>query len=121
MIEHWVRRALEYQDDGIDLLLPGQSPLGEVLAAPSAPMLDGIAVCLVDVADGARRPDMAWNRWNRWTAADPRWACHRLDTTGRAITESASQLVRWVTAQREAHHAGTLPLTRGWDCGPLCQ
>ncbi|WP_020659246.1 hypothetical protein [Amycolatopsis benzoatilytica] len=40
--ELWVRRALEYQDCGIDLLLTGQSPLGEVLAAPSAPLLDGI-------------------------------------------------------------------------------
>jgi hypothetical protein len=162
MTEHWVLRALEYQDDGIDLLLPGQSPLGEVLAAPSAPLLDGIAVCLVDVADDIRRarlaargtsqpvgalinwaawhrshahdpqhrpavitagswPDMAWNRWNRWTAADPRWACHRLDTTGRAIAESASQLEQWVTAQRAAHHAGTLPLTRGWACRSPCQ
>jgi hypothetical protein len=36
--ELWVRRALEYQDRGVDLLLTGQSPLGEVLAAPSAPL-----------------------------------------------------------------------------------
>jgi uridine kinase len=36
MTEMWVRRALEYQERGIDLLLTGQSPLGEVLAVPSA-------------------------------------------------------------------------------------
>ncbi|MFF3712946.1 hypothetical protein [Streptomyces phaeochromogenes] len=55
MTEMWVRRALEYQDRGVDLLLTGQSPLAEVLASPSAPLLDGIAVCLVDVSDEARR------------------------------------------------------------------
>ena len=37
MTEMWIRRALEYQERGIDLLLSGQSPLGEVLTAPSAP------------------------------------------------------------------------------------
>jgi hypothetical protein len=69
----------------------------------------------------ARDCAVAWNRWDRWTAADPRWACHLLDTTGRTITESASQLERWVTAQRDAHHAGILPLARGWTDGPSCQ
>src|SRR2546426_204768 len=54
MTEMWVRRALDCQALGIDLLLTGQSPLGEVLAVPSAPLLDGIAVCLVDVADEVR-------------------------------------------------------------------
>ncbi|WP_431682917.1 hypothetical protein [Kitasatospora sp. KL5] len=59
MTEMWVRRALEYQDRGVDLLLTGQSPLGEVLASPSAPSLDGIAVCLVDVSDELRRGRLA--------------------------------------------------------------
>lgn len=40
-LEHWVRRALECQARGLDLLLTGQSPLGEVLATPSASLLDG--------------------------------------------------------------------------------
>lgn len=35
-------------------VLAGQSPLGEVLACPSAPALDGLAVCLMDVEDGER-------------------------------------------------------------------
>lgn len=93
MTEMWVRRALEYQDRGIDLLLSGQSPLGEVLAAPSAPLLDGIAVCLVDVDDPVRRARLAerdagrwdsqaidaflgWAEWHRKHAADP---SHRPD------------------------------------------
>lgn len=159
MTEHWVRRALEYQGRGIDLLLTGQSPLGEVLAAPSAPLLDGIAVCLVDVADEVRRgrlavrdagrwdagavdaflgwaawhrahaqdprhrPDvitngswseMVWHRWTGWTADDPRWCTHLLDTTGRPLGKSVDQVQRWVTGQRDAHRTGQLPLSHGW-------
>ncbi|MEY9907408.1 hypothetical protein ABIA35_003637 [Catenulispora sp. MAP12-49] len=89
MTEHWVRRALEYQDRGVDLLLSGNSPLGEILAAPSAPLLDGIAVCLIDVADRDRRARLAardggrwddktldafcgWAAWHREHARDPR-------------------------------------------------
>lgn len=93
MTEMWVRRALEYQDRGIDVLLTGQSPLGELLAVPSAPLLNGIAVCLVDVADDVRRVRLAerdpgrwdspavdaflgWAAWHRKHALDPR---HRPD------------------------------------------
>lgn len=89
MTEHWVRRALEYQERGVDLLLSGNSPLGEILAAPSAPLLDGIAVCLIDVADDERRVRLAardggrwdekaldafcgWATWHRGHARDPR-------------------------------------------------
>jgi hypothetical protein len=90
MTEFWIRRALEYQDAGIDLLLSGNSPLGEVLAAPSAPLLDGIAVCLIDTADEERRERLAvrdggrrdataldafcgWAAWHRGHAGDPRY------------------------------------------------
>ncbi|SEC41643.1 hypothetical protein SAMN05216489_00679 [Streptomyces sp. 3213] len=90
MTELWVRRALEYQARGIDVLLSGNSPLGEVLAAPSAPLLDGIAVCLIDVADEARRDRLAardsgrwdqdaidafcgWAAWHRGHARDPQF------------------------------------------------
>jgi hypothetical protein len=159
MTEYWVRRALAYQDRGIDLLLTGQSPLGEVLAAPSAPLLDGIAVCLIDVADGVRRdrltardigrwdaaavdaflgwaawhrrhaydprhrPDvvtngswseMVWHRWTGWTAEDPRWCTHLLDTTGQPVAKSVDHVQRWVTEQRDKHRSGRLPLSHGW-------
>ena len=93
MIEMWVRRALDYQDRGVDLLLIAQSPMGELLAAPSAPLLDGIVVCLVDVADSVRRTRLAerdpgrwdrqaidaylgWAAWHRNHALDP---SHRPD------------------------------------------
>ncbi|PRY12065.1 hypothetical protein [Kineococcus rhizosphaerae] len=88
-LERWVRFALERQAEGVDLLLAGQSPLGELLACPSAPRLDGLAVCLLDVEDDVRlarlrardgdRWDAAaldafvgWGRWHRAHAADPR-------------------------------------------------
>jgi hypothetical protein len=67
--EAWVRRALEYQDRGIDLLLTGQTPLGEVLATPSSPLLDGIAVCLVDVDDQTRQGRLSERDGGRWDAA----------------------------------------------------
>ncbi|GAA5199291.1 hypothetical protein GCM10023322_74610 [Rugosimonospora acidiphila] len=86
--ETWLRRVLDYQDRGLDVLLTGQSPLGEVLASPSAIHLDGIAACLLDVADDvrwrrlehrdpgrwdrdAKRSFIGWARWHRGHAADP--------------------------------------------------
>jgi hypothetical protein len=89
-LETWLHRVLEYQDRGLDVLLTGQSPLGEVLASPSAIQLDGIAACLLDVADDerwrrleardpgrwphdAKRRFVGWARWHRGHAADPRF------------------------------------------------
>jgi hypothetical protein len=90
--EIWLRRALDYQARGIDLLLAGQTPLGELLATPSAPLLEGISACLVDCDDETRigrleaRGEEWWARahgelgdylnwaaWMRRHAEDPRW------------------------------------------------
>lgn len=112
--ELWVRRALEHQERGVDLLLTGQSPLGEVLATPSAPLLDGIAVCLVDVADEVRQARLAerdpgrwdppavdaflgWAAWHRLHALDPR---HRPDV----IIENSWPEMAW--HRWTAWHAG---------------
>src|SRR6266571_652895 len=46
--ETWVRRSLEYEADGSDILLAGQIPFGELLATPSAPKLQAISACLLD-------------------------------------------------------------------------
>jgi hypothetical protein len=46
--EEWVRRALDYQADGTDLLLAGQTPFREILATPSASFLEAISACLLD-------------------------------------------------------------------------
>jgi hypothetical protein len=36
------------------MLLAGQTPIGEILAAPSATRLDAISACLLDCTDHAR-------------------------------------------------------------------
>jgi hypothetical protein len=83
--EAWVLRALEYQASGIDVLLAGQTPFGELLATPSAPLLDAISACLLDCDDETRRARLAarsaadsreylsWAAWMRGHAADPGW------------------------------------------------
>jgi len=87
-LETWVQRALDYQAQGRSVLLAAQSPLGEVLACPSAPDLEGIAVCLLDVDDderlarlerrdpgrcdeSAQQAVLGWAQWHREHAADP--------------------------------------------------
>jgi energy-coupling factor transporter ATP-binding protein EcfA2 len=46
-IELWVRQAILAEAAGEHLLLCGQVPMGELLAAPSADRLAGVAVCLL--------------------------------------------------------------------------
>jgi hypothetical protein len=104
-LEEWIQRALGYQDEGLDVLLTGQSPLGEVLASPSATRLHGIAACLLDVDDRERghrlnrrdpgkwnhdaiRSFVGWARWHREHAADPQ---HRPEV----ITTGGWQEMRW--------------------------
>jgi hypothetical protein len=87
--EQWIQRVLSYQAVGLDVILTGQSPLGEVLASPSATELNGIAACLLDVDDEVRRQRLegrdpgkwdvdakrsfiGWARWHRGHATDPR-------------------------------------------------
>ena len=109
--EHWVRRALGYQEEGADLLLAGQTPFGELLAAPSAPRLEAISACLIDCADEtrvarlqARGPEwfartagdledyLSWAAWMREHAADPSW---RPDVIRHEATEDEMRWSRW--------------------------
>ncbi len=86
--EQWIQRALDLQSQGRHLLIASQTPLGELLATPSAVELDAISNCVVDVADGdrvrrLRQRDSAkwseetleafvrWGRWHRHHAQDP--------------------------------------------------
>ncbi|WP_163543343.1 hypothetical protein [Occultella kanbiaonis] len=55
VIEQWVQRALAAQDEGSHVLLCGQVPIGELLAAPSADRLDGIAACVLHCSPEVRR------------------------------------------------------------------
>jgi hypothetical protein len=90
--ELWVRRGLEYQAGGVDLLLAGQTPLGELLAAPSATQLEAVSACLLDCDDATRTARLeargseffartggdvetylSWAEWMRGHARDPEW------------------------------------------------
>jgi hypothetical protein len=157
-MEEWIQRVLRYQADGLDVLLTGQSPLGEVLASPSATELDGIAACLLDVDDQVRwqrlegrdpgqwdvdakrsftgwarwhrghaadpcyRPEvimaagyerMRWARWSDWSSADHRWAVQVIDTTGRSVKESATDIRQWIDGVRSRLAIGQLDLAAG--------
>lgn len=54
-IEQWVQRAVHLQEAGSHVVLCGQVPIGELLAAPSSDQLDGIAVCVLHCSPDVRR------------------------------------------------------------------
>jgi hypothetical protein len=86
--ELWLQRAIDAGRRRIDLLVAGQTPPGEMLAAPSAPAVR-IRACLLDCDDATRLARLrerggawlqaaggtlddhiAWGRWMREHAAD---------------------------------------------------
>ncbi|UEJ82826.1 hypothetical protein Bra3105_00375 [Brachybacterium halotolerans subsp. kimchii] len=104
----WVREAIRLEEHGVDLLLTGQSPIGELLAVPEVADLRA-AVCLLDVADEERRRRLAardpgtwsptqvdaflgWARWHRRHAADPAHAPEVIVATG----EPGMRWERWL-------------------------
>jgi hypothetical protein len=84
-VEHWVERAVKEQGCGRHLLLFGQVPVGELLAAPSAELLAGVAACVLYCSREVRRerlvargedPDMleahlAFGEWFLGHMTDP--------------------------------------------------
>lgn len=80
-LQRWVRLAIDLDGQRIDLLVTGQSPLGDLLAVPEATQVD-IAVCLLDVDDPTSveasftPPDHVSQMWliNR---APQSWSCTR--------------------------------------------
>ncbi len=64
-LEHWVQRAVADQRAGRHIILCGQVPMGELLAAPSANALDGIAVCLLHCSPEVRRARLIGRGANR--------------------------------------------------------
>ncbi|MFZ4659873.1 MAG: hypothetical protein ACOYNY_22885 [Caldilineaceae bacterium] len=99
-LEQWVADALLAQQTGDDFLLTSNSPLGELLACPSAPGLASIAACVLDCADQVRvvrlrargiDPDwppsqhlLNWASWHRLHAWDPQWEPHVITGNGPA-------------------------------------
>lgn len=95
-IEDWVRFAIEAESRGEHVVLFGQAPPGELLAAPSADRLDGIAICVLasspEVQEarliGRGEPadslvhHLRFGQWFRRHAEDPQYAPEviRVDT-----------------------------------------
>lgn len=95
-VEGWVRFALEAQDAGEHVMLFGQVPPGELLAAPSADRLDGLAVCVLASSPEVQRArligrgeaagglvdHLRFGAWFAEHARDPGWAPEvvRVDT-----------------------------------------
>ena len=92
-----VQRALALQAVGRHVLLAGDPvAAGELAAAPSAPKLDAIAVCLLDVNPESQAARLAWRgddpstfvhhqafaSWMRTHAEDPSHMSHVLSTNG---------------------------------------
>jgi hypothetical protein len=89
LTERWLDRAHEYEREGVDMVLT-EGVLGELLAAPSATRLEGIAASLLDchyreqlrrIRARERSDDfppkqlwdfVSWAAWLRWHADDPR-------------------------------------------------
>jgi hypothetical protein len=156
--ERWVRRAIGYQGEGLDVLLACQTPLGELLATPSAPRLESISACLLDCDDRTRidrlrtrgnewraraavdladslawarwmrghaadprwhpeviqldatSDEMFWSRWSQWRAGDPRWRIHVIDSSHLTMEVVAAALAAWVEEERALFRAGGHPL-----------
>jgi hypothetical protein len=99
-LEEWVQSALQLQQQGHGFLLVSHSPLGELLACPSAPKLTGISACLLDCSDIVRVTRMrkrgvdprwpptqdvlSWAAWHRVYAWDPQWEQHVIVGNGPA-------------------------------------
>jgi hypothetical protein len=108
--EEAVLRAVQLQREGRHLLLAGDPiPAIEVVAAPSSPRLDALAVCLLD-ADAeaqasrlaARREDptllahhQAFAEWMRRQATDPLHMTH-------VVSDQSWEEMRWDRLERVA-------------------
>jgi len=99
--EYWIKKAIEYQSKNIDICVCGTSVLGEILASPSMPQVNGIAVCLLDCSDwarierlnkrgtyGANQDMLNWAAWLRMHSVDPQW--HQ-----NVIKESCWEKMQW--------------------------
>jgi broad-specificity NMP kinase len=110
MAETAVRRAVELQASGRHLLVAGDPvPAIEVVAAPSAPQLDAVAVCLLDASAEAQADRLtargddpallvhhqAFAEWMRQQAIDPLHMLH-------VVSDQGWDEMRWERLERLA-------------------
>jgi hypothetical protein len=120
-----VGRAVELQASGRHLLLAGDPvPAAEVVAAPSAPGLDAIAVCLLDASPEAQAERLAargdhpallphhqaFAEWMRRQASNPLHLTH-------VVSDGGWEEMRWERLERVApdwrmHIVDTTDMTR---------
>jgi hypothetical protein len=114
-LEEWLQLALNHQREGQDFLLTTHSPLGELLACPSARKLAGISACLLDCSDPIRIQRMRnrgidprwpptqdvlnWASWQRMHAWDPQWEQPVIMGNGPA-THSYDCWIHWKQADK---------------------
>jgi broad-specificity NMP kinase len=106
-----VRRAVDLQAVGRHLLLAGDPvPAAEVIAVPSAPALEAIAVCLLDATAEAQAerlaargdpPELfphhqAFAEWMRRQAIDPLHMTH-------VVSDESWEEMRWERLEQVAH------------------
>jgi len=138
-LEEWILLALAAQLEGRDFLLANQSPLGELLACPSATKLYGIAACLLDCSDTTRitrirargidprwpltQHVLNWAAWHRVHAWDPQWEPHVIKGNGPSTHDYGRWLhwaqgdERWrveVLDTTEASVEQMLEMVAGW-------
>ncbi len=108
--EYWIRQALRDQAEGLDVGICGGCIMGEILACPSAPELDGLEVALLECSDVIVRADrlrarpagglsqeiLNWAAWQRMHADDPQW---RQDVI-RSAGADGMRWDRWESWQR---------------------
>ena len=107
--EYWLQRAIQNQAQGLDTGISGNIILGEVLACPSAPEINRLAVCLLDCSDvvridrlrargsnGANMEMLCWAAWQRMHAVDPQWYQNTIRDDGAPEL----QWERWKNWQR---------------------
>ncbi len=84
--EYWLQKVVENQAEKTDTAINGNVILGEVIACPSAPLIDGIYHILLDCQDVIRidrlrkratgqdtQDTLCWAAWQRMHAVDPQW------------------------------------------------
>jgi hypothetical protein len=87
--EYWLGIVIQNQAKGVSTGIAGTTVFGEVLACPSAPLIDGIHAILLDCADVVRidrirardglnaqhasQEMLCWAAWLRMHASDPQW------------------------------------------------
>lgn len=110
--ELWLAQALAFGEAGMDLLVAGQTPIGELLASPSAVRVGALAACLLDCDDetrvarieargpgwfdragGTMHDYLAWGQWMRHHASDPTYRLDVIRTDGDGL--EWGRLERW--------------------------